>query len=171
VILAHQKPLETLEHISLDAASLTSATLLKVLLKKHWKIDVELREDTAASDGQLLIGDRANQFRREFPRRQVTDLGLAWRSYTGLPFVFAAWALHSRCSLSVEEVDHFRELCDRGLRDRQLIAQTPEEYCYLTEWIRYGLGPFEKEAIKRFAQEINELALFPYPVETQLTFV
>jgi len=171
VILAHNKPVKELKSIALDAASLTSATLLKVLLKKHWKTEPELKDDGAEADGQLLIGDRALRFRREFPKAQISDLGSAWRSYTGMPFVFAVWALHPSCSLSGEQAEAFRQRCLKGLSARGEIARTAEEFQYLTEWIRFGLGPFEKEAIKRFALEIKELALFPEVETTPLIFV
>lgn len=161
VILVHEKPVEELNSIALDAASLTSATLLRVLLKKHWKRAPELKEDGSEAEGQLLIGDRALRFRREFPKAQITDLGTAWRSYTGMPFVFAVWALHPKCSLREDQAAFFRQLCQKGLSERDQIAGTPEEYQYLTEWIRFGLGPFEKAAIKRFSEEIKMLDLFP----------
>jgi predicted solute-binding protein len=171
VILAHEKPVKELKNISLDAASLTSATLLKVLLQKQWKINPDLLQDGFEADGQLLIGDRALKFRRDFPKAQITDLGSAWRGYTGLPFVFAVWAVNPACTLSAEQALFFRELCLKGLAERGDIAQTPEEYQYLTDWIRFGLGPFEKEGVKRFAKEIKELSLFPDFVETPLEYI
>jgi chorismate dehydratase len=41
----------------------------------------------------LVIGDDALVARAELPPGHVHDLGEAWRAWTGLPFVFAIWAV------------------------------------------------------------------------------
>jgi chorismate dehydratase len=41
----------------------------------------------------LVIGDDALVARAELPPAQIHDLGEAWRAWTGLPFVFAIWAV------------------------------------------------------------------------------
>lgn len=41
----------------------------------------------------LLIGDDALVARAELPPAMVHDLGEAWHDWTGLPFVFAVWAV------------------------------------------------------------------------------
>lgn len=96
VNLVSSEPWERLHTIYLDASSLTSVHLFKVLaaergLAFHYR-------DTAtdppprplpAGVGWVVIGDPAIQ---ELGRHAWTmDLALAWRSLTGLPFVFAAW--------------------------------------------------------------------------------
>ena len=47
------------------------------------------------ADAGVLIGDPALRAMYEAPRLglQVTDLGQAWRDWTGLPMVFAVWAV------------------------------------------------------------------------------
>jgi chorismate dehydratase len=40
--------------------------------------------------GGLIIGDRAIAARETYP--YCYDLGAAWKTFTGLPFVFAIWA-------------------------------------------------------------------------------
>jgi len=171
VIVAHKKQIKDLKSISLDAASLTSVTLLKVLLKKHWKINPDLVPEGIEAEGQLLIGDRALKFREKFPQAQVSDLGLIWRNYTGLPFVFAVWALHPQCVLSAEQVDCFRELSLKGLSARSSMIQTPGMHQYLFEFIRYEMGDLEKEAIHRFILELRSLEIFPELVGTAPEYV
>jgi chorismate dehydratase len=41
----------------------------------------------------LVIGDDALTVRAQLPPAHVHDLGEAWRAWTGLPFVFAVWAV------------------------------------------------------------------------------
>jgi chorismate dehydratase len=171
VLLAHEKPLDQVESIALDAASLTSMTLLRVLLAAHWKKTVPLRPDGSEADAQLLIGDRALAFRRKFPQRQITDLGKAWQDYTGLPFVFAVWALPEKSALSSDQINAFRDLSRKGLDKREELAKSAEEARYLQHWISYALGPREKESVRRFAQEINQQHLFSQPVVEDLVYV
>ena len=47
------------------------------------------------ADAGVLIGDAALRARYEAPGRglQVTDLAQAWKEWTGLPMVFAVWAV------------------------------------------------------------------------------
>ncbi|NJK93117.1 MAG: menaquinone biosynthesis protein [Blastochloris sp.] len=156
VILVHDKSLDQIKRIALDVNSLTSATLLKVLVRKHWKIEVEFLPEGEEAEARLLIGDRALEFRRQNPEAGVTDLGAAWRAYTGLPFVFAVWALNPETKFEPGCLQLFFEACRKGLAERAYEAKTEEEYQYLTEWIRYEIGPFEKEAVRRFAEELGE---------------
>ncbi|MDZ4787557.1 MAG: menaquinone biosynthesis protein [Blastochloris sp.] len=171
VILVHEKPLSEIQSIAVDAASLTSVTLLRILLRKHWKLEPTLVQDGLEADAQLLIGDRALHFRQQFPKKQLTDLGAAWRSFTGLPFVFAVWAVQPLSDLSLEELEHFRCLSMKGLNDRKSLAKNAEELVYLEQWIRYDLGGFQKEALRRFAQEVAEAGIFVEHVQTNLDFV
>ena len=58
----------------------------------------------------LVIGDEALVARAELPPGRIHDLGEAWRAWTGLPFVFAVWAVR-----------------------REALAQHPDEVAALTE--------------------------------------
>jgi len=97
VCLFSQVPIEQVETILLDYQSRTSAALARILIKHHFKKEVVFKETTAdeyigeirGSQAGLIIGDRALQCRSEFPYRY--DLGTEWKSFSGLPFVFAAW--------------------------------------------------------------------------------
>jgi chorismate dehydratase len=51
----------------------------------------------------LVIGDDALAARAELPPAQVHDLGEAWRAWTGLPFVFAVWAVRREALASHPE--------------------------------------------------------------------
>ena len=86
-----------------SASSRTSVELLRLLCQDVWKVKVKLVEARAEAgdldgiaslphDGVLVIGDPALllQARNSYPHRY--DLGEAWTSWTGLPFVFAVWA-------------------------------------------------------------------------------
>src|SRR5205814_216389 len=83
---------------------------VQVLLHHRHGIDPDLRPlpiDAAAervdADAVLLIGDRA--MKACLPGfRYAYDLGEAWHEWTGLPFVYALWAVRPRANLGgVEE--------------------------------------------------------------------
>src|SRR5215469_9183278 len=97
VFLAHKKPIEEIKEVYCDTASLTSVNLLKVLLaERGLKPEFKPLENYAAAaekDYVLLIGDTAIEFQRAPHTHEIFDLGAAWLDLTGLPFVFAVWAL------------------------------------------------------------------------------
>lgn len=103
VDLVSQRPLAELDGrpVALGSTSRTS-----VLLAQMWLAEVhQVRPDyfgcppdlTAMlleADAAVVIGDVALRATYEGPRRglAVHDLGAAWKSWTGLPMVFAVWA-------------------------------------------------------------------------------
>jgi len=96
VCLFSEVPVEKIKTVMLDYQSRTSVMLAKYLFQHHWKLDpefVDASEDfidkITGTTAAVVIGDRA------FEQRTVSayryDLSLAWKTQTGLPFVFAAW--------------------------------------------------------------------------------
>lgn len=159
VFLAHHVPMEEIRTVSLDAASLTSANLLRVLCAKHFRIQPRFVEQDEPADAELWIGDQALNYLAGHPRTPRTDLGQAWMDYTGLPFTFAVWAIHPDVELSLEQAEVLREIFESGLGKRREAAATEEDYEYLTRFIRYEIGDQEKNAIRRFGKECGELGL------------
>lgn len=94
-----QTPPDRLRRLWVDADSHTSVALASVLWRKLYGRSLELRPleggsqaGGAESEGVLLIGDKVvDPARGQFAYE--VDLGGAWRQCTGLPFVFAAWAV------------------------------------------------------------------------------
>ncbi len=161
VVLAHRVPLNEVRAVHCDPASLTSVNLLQVLLAEHrlaarfvplpdYRLAAEL-------DAVLLIGDRALDFSLTCHPHTVWDLGEAWRGMTGLPFVFAVWALRRGAHAAADRA-RLREAKRRGLAELDRLiaawpAYTPEfRKRYLTENVRFDLGPAEKAGLERFAE-------------------
>ncbi|MBX3463944.1 MAG: menaquinone biosynthesis protein [Planctomycetes bacterium] len=91
-----------IRRVGLDASSATSVALLRLLLANVHRADTaaDVQFETIAPVGTpallphdlvLLIGDTG--LHAEAGDREVWDLGAEWRSWTGLPFVFALWLL------------------------------------------------------------------------------
>src|SRR5207237_4149335 len=83
----------------------TSACLAQVLLRQRYGVHPEVvplpldREaEEADADAVLLIGDRA--MRACLPGyAHAYDLGQEWHDWTGLPFVYAVWAVRAGVDL------------------------------------------------------------------------
>lgn len=106
VNVVHTRPLAELDacRVGLGSTSRTGVLLAQMLLDQkygvrpeYFRCSPELGTMLLEADAGVVIGDVALRARYEVPRRgdglTVTDLGLAWRQWTGLPMVFAVWAV------------------------------------------------------------------------------
>lgn len=152
VILTLTKPLEQVRTVALDAASKTSVRLMQLLLERHYGLTPQYVPDGTPADAQLRIGDPAIAFRHAHPDHPLLDLGEAWKAATGLPFVFAVWALRTP---DQKLADRLREAAHAGLQRRHELAAEPWQYRYLTESIQYQLGEPQRQAIAQFAGAIS----------------
>ncbi len=81
---------DEIKKVRLDPQSQTSNNLAKVLLKNHFKVEVEFVTDqNIVTDAIVLIGDRT--FSRKADFKYAYDMGEEWMKFTGLPFLYAAW--------------------------------------------------------------------------------
>ncbi|MCP5527630.1 MAG: menaquinone biosynthesis protein [Verrucomicrobiales bacterium] len=161
VVLAHRCPLRDIGEVWCDPASLTSVGLVQVLLAEHG-VRPRYRSlvhyaDAGEAEAVLLIGDRAIEFQAASPPHAIWDLGEAWRQLTGLPFVYAGWALR-RDATTAEWRGRLRALCREGIdRIEDFIAGRPaaeQAFCrrYFRDNIAYDLGDAEKAGLRRFAE-------------------
>jgi chorismate dehydratase len=155
VVVASHTSFSKTGKIHLDPASRSSAALLRVLLAEYYPggPTIAEREEMPNEGARLLIGDAAIEFRRRNgPAWRYHDLGLLWKIHTGLPFVFAVWAVSERASPSAFEA--LRAVKAQGLAARREIASREADpefaYHYLTRHIRYDVGTGEKAGIRRF---------------------
>lgn len=103
VNLVSTVPLNQLDgrRVALGSTSRTGVLLAQMLLETkygvrptYFRCPPDLTEMLLEADAGVLIGDTALRARYDAPGRglRVTDLGEAWRDWTGLPMVFAVWA-------------------------------------------------------------------------------
>lgn len=173
VCLLSNEPLEKIKTIYLDYHSKTSVELLKILLKKHWKISPRLIHATVGFEKQigrdaaaLIIGDRAIDMRPQFD--YCYDLGEAWNDYSGLPFVYAAWV--SNRPLDTDFLARFNEALSRGIAQIPkliYLLPTPQPgfdlHDYFTNNISYHFDENKKIALSRFLSEMKQNNQFPLP--------
>jgi len=91
----------------------------------------------------------------------VYDLGLAWKQYSGLPFVFAAWVANK--PIPSEFMEAFDVANGYGLSHlEQVIAFIPaaeqvyDLHKYYTENISYELTPEKREGLEKFLEIIKK---------------
>jgi len=124
----------------------------------------------------VLIGDVALRALYEAPARGVTvvDLGQAWRDWTGLPMVFAVWAVRREFAEAhpglVKEVHESflrsRELCLAELGEAATAAARwePFDAATLERYFRtldFSLGGRQVEGLREFARRAAGLGAVP----------
>jgi chorismate dehydratase len=165
VLLAHRRPLEEVREIFCDTASLTSIELVRVLLAERG-LKPEIKplasyDFAALPDYALLIGDRALDFLLGPHPHEIWDLGAAWSELTGLPFVYAVWALRSGVENSALK-RQLREARDFGLDTLDSIIRSRTDYDlnfrqdYLSWHIHYHLGADEKRGLGKFIELLRK---------------
>lgn len=171
VFLAHRRPLAEVREVFCDPASLTSVNLLKVLLAeqgltpKFTPLKSYRREEIP--DFALLIGNPAIEFSvGPHAEHAIWDLGAAWFDLTGLPFVYAVWAL--RRGIENDQLRRqLREAKDFGLETIESIISDYQEFDYafrkdyLSWHIHYHLGSDEKRGLARFIELLEKHGLGP----------
>ena len=167
VSIFSETPLEDIEEIYLDYHSRTSVQLLKILLKKYWKLSPKLTaapKDYLSKIGNktagLVIGDRTIGLELKYP--YVYDLAEAWKNYSGMPFVFAAWV--SNRELPESFILEFNKCLSDGILRIEQVAQlfqsshlNFEVLEYYQKYISYDLNAQKKEGLKLFLDSCKEL--------------
>lgn len=152
VFIFSQVPYQEIKTVRLDRQSRTSNNLAKVLLKFHWKQDVQfVFDDSAEADTMVLIGDRT--FGKKETFAYAYDMGEEWMNFTGLPFVYAAWVANK--TIPAEFVTSFNAAMKLGLDHRkELLKELPANLDFdLEEYLFHKLD-FELTAKKREALEL-----------------
>ena len=162
VSLFSQVPIDEIESVYLVYQSRTSVRLARLLLEKHWKKDVIFKPATEhyidyinGTSAGVIIGDRALKQITNF--EYVYDLATAWKSHTGLPFIFAAWI--SNKDLPQDFLEALNSANAAGLDHIDEIVQAnPFPYYdlkkYYTENIHYFLSEQKKKGLDLFLNMI-----------------
>jgi chorismate dehydratase len=198
IVLVSRVPVRELDgrEVALPTASAASRCLLRILLEVHLEIaprwldfDQAMQEPvrtatagpgepkdlSGTADAALFIGDTA--LRRPPRDGEVrTDLGAAWTSWTGLPFVYALWLARSEVAGREELRELHRLLITR--RDAveatavELADGASERYGFEPDrlrayWgrIRYDLDDRMLRGLQRFLELAHQIGEPPPPRE------
>ncbi|MBX3256062.1 MAG: menaquinone biosynthesis protein [Chitinophagaceae bacterium] len=145
VCLFSEVPIHKVERVWLDYQSRTSVALAQILFKNYWGIQPlledaqgeEFRHLITGATAAVVIGDRAFEQRKQ--STYIYDLGEAWKAYTGLNFVFAAWIANKK--LPEDFLEAFNQANALGV---QLIDEVVKETDYplfdLNAYYRYNIN-------------------------------
>lgn len=178
VTLFSKVPWEQIRSVALDEGSRTSAALTQVLLRHRYHIHPTLQQlpldadpEKLSTDAVLLIGDRA--MRACLPGfAHAYDLGQEWFDWTGLPFVYAVWAVRDGVDLAGVDEALLRAK-NYGVSRAGIIAQREAPqlgldagFCrrYLSNILSFDLGPRELAGLQRFYSLACDLDLAPREV-------
>jgi len=169
VLLFLRCPLGDVRHVVLDAASRTSARLVRWILAREGRTDLRFETARAAgmdparleADAVLVIGDPALEYRERWAG-EILDLGTAWTGITGLPFVYARWTARRGLEARQRErlAGRLDEAAVRGIADREALARAwarerggdPVAAAhYVLRHVGYEIGAREEAGLARYA--------------------
>jgi len=166
VWLKCHRPLDQIRSVAPDPASKSSNALARILLAKHFGLNVPMQAPGAGqtAEATVVIGDRALcEPPGEFGNY---DLAGIWTEMTSLPFVYAVWGYladnpnanelsriaHEAKTAGLAALD---ELADRYAP--QLALSRDECLEYISKRLIYDLGPREIEGMELFRRMLAEL--------------
>jgi chorismate dehydratase len=180
VLLVSRVPVSRIRRVALDQNSRTSVALLRILFAERFRLSPEylpqrpeISRMLADAEAALVIGDPALQVDRE--KYLVLDLAAEWRALTGLPFVFAVWAVRPEVDLP-DLAFYFKSSLRYGMSSldtlvreaaAELAFDTAEVRSYLTENLSFFLRGDEIAALEEFYRRAHAhgLILEPKPLE------
>ncbi len=152
ILLVSKKPLEQIRTVATDTSSRSSVALLEVLFRKFLggprqltPKPPELEAMLAACDAALLIGYPALRVPVDGSRYLTFDLAELWKRHTGLPFVFAFWALRGAA------LEEMRPGLDPGqaFRDSRQHGLSPENREHLVRRWAPHVG-ISEDAVRQY---------------------
>ena len=165
VAIFSEVEMDKIETIILDYQSRTSVNLAKVLLKFHWKKEVvfeeakvDFRKHIKGTTAAVVIGDRALEQIALSP--YYYDLAKAWKDFTGLPFVFAAWIANK--PIDKDFTDAFNIATGYGVNHlEEVLSQHSFKHFslrkYYTDCISYSLTDEKKKGLALFLTYLNQI--------------
>ncbi|GAA2013826.1 menaquinone biosynthesis protein [Catenulispora yoronensis] len=178
--LVSKVPFEALDgaRVALGSTSRTTVELAQLILREKYGVrpdyfpcapDLELM--LREGDAGVIIGDPALRAWLYDARRldaHLLDLGQAWKDWTGLPMVFAVWAVRreylERCPDIVHEVhaaflrsrdislEHVDKVARQVERWEQFPAAELEDYFTTLD---FSLGERQLEGVREFARRVG----------------
>ncbi|BAL85437.1 hypothetical protein AMIS_2170 [Actinoplanes missouriensis 431] len=169
--------------VALGSTSRTGVLLAQMLLAERYGVDPEyfrcppdLSQMLMEADAGVLIGDPALRAMYEAPTLglQVIDLAEAWKEWTGLPMVFAVWAVRKDFAAAhpglVKDVhEAFQRSRDLALQELDEVAEAgarwePFDAATLANYFRvldFSLGERQVAGLREFARRAAERGEVP----------
>ncbi|MBG0565289.1 menaquinone biosynthetic enzyme MqnA/MqnD family protein [Actinoplanes aureus] len=178
--------------VALGSTSRTGVLLAQMLLAERYGAEPEyfrcppdLSQMLMEADAGVLIGDPALRALYEAPALglQVIDLAEAWREWTGLPMVFAVWAVRKEFAAAhpglVKDVhEAFQRSRDLCLGELDEVAEAaarwePFDAATLANYFRaldFSLGARQLAGVREFARRAADRGEVPSLPDEGLLF-
>jgi chorismate dehydratase len=171
-------PPEEIQRLHVDGDSHTSIALATLIWREMYGRDLIITpldgvESFDECQAVLLIGDKVVNHRLIDFNHEI-DLGGAWKSLTGLPFVFAVWAAPRRRDTN-ELATMLSAARDEGVRRAKVIAADagpgmgwPVELAqrYLTMRLKFTLTERFREGLRTFLELAQRAHIVPSGAES-----
>src|SRR5690349_8582885 len=160
VNLISTRPLAELDGrpVALGSTSRTGVLLAQMLLAeryaaepRYFRCPPELNQMLLEADAAVLIGDPALRALYEAPRSglDVVDLAQAWREWTGLPMVFAVWAV--RRDFAAANPGAVKDVHEAFQRSRDLcLGELDEAAAAAARW-----EPFDADTLANYFRALD----------------
>ncbi len=182
VLLATKCKPECISKVALDCSSRTSQSLVKILFAQRYHSqptfcerkpdgNIGCRNMFEGADAALVIGDPAFQLKANAEANgvKIYDLAEEWRALTGLPFVFAVWAVREDALEDFRRVKLDFEMAKReGLeRTPHIVAQFAEHLhrpeaellSYLHNNVNFDLDAENLQGLREYFRRAHECGL------------
>jgi chorismate dehydratase len=182
IYLFSKVPIEDLHNkkIALTNTSATSQNLLRIIMARKYEAVPdyfdsipELRAMLMEADAALLIGDDALRAKyKTSDSLYVYDLGREWKDLTGLPMVFAVWAIRREfAENNMEQVRQIKEAFDDSMAySLENIGDVARKACqwedfppeYLVEYfttLRFDFDKSKQEGLLEYYRQASSMGL------------
>jgi chorismate dehydratase len=184
VLLVSSRPPALLDDVSVAVTSDSASgrALLECLLRGRYGVRASFesvdRPTAEALTGRptLLIGDAAVAIYGQVPPQTIYDLGTAWFAWTGLPMVYAVWAVRREVLLARSDdvqrlIAAYTEARTWGNAHRDAVvdaaiaqrARSRAFYESYYETLRYRLDADARKGLARFKSELIHLEISHAP--------
>jgi chorismate dehydratase len=170
-------PIGKIRTLACDTDSHTSVALARIILGEQFKIHPQLvdllKEESPHApsvEARLLIGDKVVCEEPPGYEHQL-DLGSAWKTLTGMPFVFAVWMARDGIDLRdlpqrLEQAKHnglanVRDIVHKYALSRGWPAGIAHQY--LTSYLKFDVGPTQLAAIEKFHHLAHQYQIIERP--------
>ena len=173
VIVLAKKDLGEIKSVAVDIRSQSSTALLRIVLEKFHSItpeyvpaDIDKDNVLEGVDAAMLIGDSGLKMCYSHDEHyKLYDLGEIWTEETGLPFVYAVFAVNENVILGnnlkalIESKKYGMGVIDKIVDAESEKLGIDDGICltYLRDRIKYDLGSDEIKGILKYSELLSEL--------------
>ncbi|MBP38062.1 MAG: menaquinone biosynthesis protein [Dehalococcoidia bacterium] len=169
VFLFSHKPVEDLSgsDVAVTTHTATSIQLLRILFAELWNVvDHNFVEMSDGHDVALVIGDPALSMLAAGDYKHQYDLGSAWKTLTGSPFVFAEWVVRADAPADlarqfekdlIEATERGFDSIDEICRIRANDVMSESDVRTYVRNFSYFLGSSERSGQQEFKSRLAQL--------------